>query len=150
MLELHAPAGGAPGLNGKTYRGGEFLPFYIPRAMMPQIDQADLPDFLSFAEEEGVSVLRGFIPPAHVRPHQRVQKALVSEMPPEALRKPILVSSEEYVLDGHHRLAAAQRLGQPLIPAITLGLLFEDALKLMFRFPRTYSYGDGAFHPLSS
>lgn len=144
-LLVRAPVGGTVSpLNGHFYRGGELLPFYIPRERMPQIDADDLPDFLVFAGDRGVLTAHDTVCPRLLRAHQRVDPHKVRTVD---LTKPALVSQDRFVLDGNHRWHAHLERGS-LMPIIRLGLEFEPAIELMFSFPRAYAYGDGAFHPV--
>ena len=47
-LDHRAPKGGEEGVNGHHYKGGEFLPFYVPRPVMPQIEHHDLNALIRF------------------------------------------------------------------------------------------------------
>lgn len=144
-LERHAPAGGLVSpLNGRFYKGGELLPFYVPRELMPQIDGEDLPLFVTFAGDRGVLTSFDTVDPRQLRAHQRIDPHRVHTVD---LTKPALVSDDRFVLDGNHRWHAHLERGSRM-PIIRLGLTFEPAIELMFQFPRTYAYGDGAFHPV--
>lgn len=144
-LDPRAPRGGEIGVDGRERRGGEFEPFYVPRLVMPQLDESDYPAFLSYCNGAGVAVEAVTLPPSAVRPHQRVDLAKVRAMGSDALAKPILVSEEPFILDGHHRWAEAARIGAEL-QALRLSLSFESAVAFMFGFPRVYAYGDGQPH----
>lgn len=125
------------GCNGKTYRRGQFLPFYVPRAVMPQIDEADEPDFIAFAESRGAVIVREVVHPGQLLSHQRVEISHAMNMNPEVLAKPALVSKEGYVLDGNHRWYAHKLQGTDM-NVIRVMLEFEAAIELMFEFPKTY------------
>lgn len=146
-LERRAPSGGMISINGKFYPGGEFLPFYIPREVMPQVEVADYPDLLKFAESRGVQYFQEEYDPRVLHPHQKVSKILVNKMGPEVLTKPALVSVDMFILDGNHRWAAHVHYGSP-IPVYRFALPFEDSIRFLFEFPKTFSYGDGNFHPV--
>lgn len=137
-----APAGGYDEF-GKHFAAGEFLPFYVPRPLMPQIDEADLPDFLIFANAQGVQWSQGRIPPNRLHAHQRVEVDRVRHMDPALLEKPVLISADGYVLDGNHRWHAAWKLKLPDIPAVSLTTTFELGIALMFSFPKTYTIVPG-------
>lgn len=147
--ELHtrAPAGGEEGVDGRFYTGGEFEPFYIPRPVMPQIDEVDLPDLILFIRERGVVVEEVEIDPNELLFHQRVDMNKVHKLDPKVLAKPLLTSIEPYVLDGNHR-AAGHKLEGTKAPAYRIAAKFEDAMALLFAFPKTYEYGDGKVHPM--
>lgn len=148
-IDRRATRTGELGVNGKLYKGGEFLPFYIPRPVMPQLDEKDYPEFLQFVKNQGVSIDLKEYRPQQLRAHQRVTWDSVVNMAPDVFNKPILASIEPFVLDGNHRWTAHVRKAVPL-SGYEIGLEFEDAIKLMFSFPKTYAYGDGKEHPLAS
>lgn len=141
-LARRAPAGGiVDPLNGLQYHGGEFLPFYVPRPVMPQIDEADYPAFIDFAQARGCHVEQELVEPAKLRAHQRIDPIHADAMPPEVRRKPIFASADSYVLDGNHRWLL-HALERSPIHVLRLSLRFEPAVALMFEFPRTYDLAD--------
>lgn len=137
-LEHRAPQGGLTGVNGRFYRGGEILPFYIPRPVMPQIDEQFYPEFQTFALKRGVPLLRLRMEPRKLRAHQRIDAIKSSLMSEEVRAKPIYISLDFYVLDGNHRWLAHINEGS-IIECIQIALPFAQAVDLMFQFPRTYA-----------
>lgn len=143
-IPARAPAGGLiDPIDGRHYLGGEFLPFYVPRPMMPQIDEVDYPDFLDFVRQEQVGLARRTFAPRLLRAHQRIDRIKAGLLPPEVRDKPIFVSEDHYVLDGNHRWMAHAMEGSEL-RAWVIGAGFEAAVNLMFRFPRTYTLATSA------
>lgn len=142
-LPARAPTGGLiDPLNGRAYKGGELLPFYVPRPVMPQVDEAAYPALLAFAKAWDIEVdLETGIDPATLRAHQRIDPIRAAEMPPEVLAKPILVSLDGYILDGNHRWLAHVHLDAALT-AYRIDLPFEAAIRLLFDFPGTYDLAD--------
>lgn len=145
----HAEAGGELGINGRCYKGGTFMPFYVPRAVMPQIDEVDLPEFIDFLKAKEVGVEWRVFDPRDLRAHQKVDMRKVFAMSPEVLAKPLLVSADRFVLDGNHRWTGHMHRGSKC-NAWEIGLHFEPAIATMFEFPKTYSYGDGNYHPITN
>jgi hypothetical protein len=136
------------GVDGKEYRKGEFMPFYIPRPEMPQVDETDIPGLLDFLVGQGIGILKKTILPGEISPHQRVEISRAINMPLEELAKPILGSMEPFILDGHHRWYE-HRLQGTKISLIQIELEFEQAIRALFQFPKTYSYGDGKKHAVT-
>lgn len=148
MQLLHAPAGGVR-LHGQHFGGGEFLPFYVPRERMPQVDAADLPALFAFVERRGVAVSRCTASPRLFHARQRIDMERVVDMDDALLAKPVLTSRDYYILDGNHRWMA-HVLSRTKMSVMKIDLAFDDALDLLFAFPKTYSYGDGDYHPVTN
>lgn len=134
---LHAEHGGEERF-GHRYQGGQFMPFYVPRPVMPQIDEEYYPDFIAFANERGVDVLVRYLEPEKVHAHQRIDKIHAARMPPEVRLKTIFVSKDWYILDGNHRWAL-HYAEHSKVECFQISLPFEQAIELMFAFPKTYA-----------
>lgn len=111
---------------------------YIPREDMPQIKEADLPEFLKFAKKRGVTVKYGRRDPKLLKAKQRIDLEKSASMPEHALKKPILITKDNFILDGNHR-SGAHLLRKTKTNTIELGLKFADAIKLMFQFPKVFT-----------
>ena len=136
-----APAGGSIGLDGKFRRGGEFEPFYVPRQNMPQVDEGDYIALLVHLARKGAAPEVLVASPDDLLFHQRVFEQFIPAFESPEMAKPLLVSREGYVLDGNHRAAAHKRYGtKPVV--IVIHANFTEAMKLLFSFPRTYTYGE--------
>jgi hypothetical protein len=120
----------------------------IPREQMPQVDEKFYTDMLVFLGNSGVRFSAGYIDPLHVYSHQMVDLARVAAMPKDIANKPTLISADPAMIDGNHRWAWHYN-NKCLMPFIRIELPFFDALKVIRTYPRTYAYGDGAFHPES-
>lgn len=123
---------------GRLFKGGEFLPFYVPRPVMPQINEEDYEDFIEFAAERGVEVTVRFFAPEALKPHQRLDKFKAAHMSPEVGRKTVFASLDNFILDGNHRWMY-HRITRTRVPTYQVRLPFNDAIALMFDFPKTYA-----------
>ena len=137
-LDLRAAKGGEESpLNCKGYRAGEFMPFDVPRIDMPQIDATDMPGLFAFLKAQGVVVTRLCnMPVTAFHPRQKIimdkaQRAGID------LSLPILAANDGTMLDGNHRWDAHKLAGTPL-DAFQIGLPFEQAIKALFSYPKTY------------
>lgn len=146
-MDSRAARSGEFGLNGRPYAGGEFMPHYVPRPIMPQVDEADMPALIEFLKAKGIVIREDEFDPHACKTEQRVDLAKVKGLTADnpIMLKPILVSMEPTVLDGNHRLAAHKIFGTK-VKAIVLELAFEAAIAAIFEFPKTYAYGDGQPH----
>ncbi len=140
-----APSHGSTGVDGVYRKGGEFEPFYVPRRFMPQVNEEDYPDLLAFAQAHGATYQEVMLAPQDVRPHQRIDHDKARKMDAGCLHKPILISVDPFILDGHHRWWAHEAIHMD-ISAFRFDLEFEAAIAFLFSFPKTFSYGDGQTH----
>jgi hypothetical protein len=143
-MDVRAPHGGEEGLNGRWYKGGEILPFYVPRPIMPQIDEQDFDEFIAFAKSRGADVRLTTFDPLDLHAHQRIDPIKLARMPDSVRAKPIFVSLDLYILDGNHRWAMHLMTHSQDVPALQLNLRFADAIQLMFNFPKTYALENSA------
>lgn len=125
-----------------TRRGGasQLDGLGILRKDMPQIKSADMAEFMHFAAENKVDIMRGKTTVGDLKPSQDEYNAKQAEqMPEEALRKPLTISKDGYVLDGHNRWARLREL-DPEQKVVTNRVMLNarDALKLMHSFPKTF------------
>lgn len=116
---------------------------------MPQIDERDLGELIHWLDERGVPALPGTISPKLLHGHQAVDMTKAIAMPDEVLEKRVLIATDLYILDGNHRWAGHYQRHDPEMPIITIEQPFDEAVELLFNFPKTYAYGDGKFHPVS-
>ena len=87
----------------------------VPRVAMPQVKSTLVRQFLAELAAAGVLVLRNrslsrILKRSQREIHDETVVALMDK--PEQLSKPIMVSKDLFVLDGHHRWAANARLGR--------------------------------------
>lgn len=83
----------------------------IPRIEMPQIRSALVPEFLDGLAQKGVHVTNESVPAHSLRATQSELHAdkiqgEVERGDLDHLRKPVIVSQDDFLLDGHHRWAA--------------------------------------------
>ncbi len=138
-IQTRAPRGGfVDPLNDHFYRGGQFAPFYVPRPIMPQVDEDQYKSLQTFGAFKGVPIHRISVDARHCHAHQRVDHFHASMMPEEVRAKPILLSSDLYVLDGNHRWYAHVHTEDYQMAAYMIDKPFEEAIAFLFDFPGTY------------
>lgn len=133
----HAPHGGLDEYD-RHYRAGEFLPFYVPRSAMPQVDEKDQPRMVAAAMGAGIGIAFEVRHVGDVRAHQRVNKHIASSMSEMVKRKPVIVSSDGYILDGNHRWWANVHDGNDWLVAITVDRTFDEARDWLLSQPYVY------------
>ncbi len=82
----------------------------VPRDQMPQIPSDQTANFLAELRNKGVQVDADTVRVGDLKPIQgelsKEQMAFIKELPPVKRGKPLLVSQDGYILDGHHRWGA--------------------------------------------
>jgi hypothetical protein len=108
----------------------------IARADMPQIK--DLVKFTAWLKDQGISVQRAMIPAMRLHPTQRdfnyIRTLRYSQRPVARLhlRKPVIVTSDNYVLDGHHRwLEVLQSSPGDKVNTVVIGMSVRKLLALL-------------------
>lgn len=120
----------------------------IPRAKMPQIDLENLPELFAYLQQHRVPVNFAYTPTGVLYPKQCLKQTVpIHDM--QVLEKPLLVSNDFAILDGNRRWATYRASGVSIVPCYVIGCAFHHALPILRKFPKTYAYGDGQFHPIS-
>lgn len=121
---------------GKTYTRGEFLPFYVPRAEMPQVDDNYLTNLIEAAENSNhLGCEMDAVPPHSLKFHQRIDVNKAETMDLRVKMKPIIVSNDGFVLDGNHRLWRHLHDNDPYILVIRLNMPFNKAIPWLLALP---------------
>jgi len=105
----------------------------ISRSDMPQLKTNVLPKYLTWLQKQGVSVTPGTVMVGSLTPSQEeLNPDKVSELKGKSFLSvtPILISYDNYVLDGHHRWAAlVEEDLAKVIPVLKLGLPIQELLE---------------------
>ena len=80
------------------------------REDMPQVNKKDLKPAISKLLKAGLKVSKGMISPMNLHPsqediHRAKVDSIISKSDPYTI-KPIIISSDNYIVDGHHRWIA--------------------------------------------
>ena len=119
----------------------------VSRDKMPQVATADYPEFFKYLQSFDATFKKEKVDPNSLKPIQGefsdagTVKALVKSK----LDKPIIASSDNYIIDGHHRWLAATNTKKD-VNIIRVSLTGKELLKLTNEFPLTtyksmYEYG---------
>lgn len=105
---------------------------------MPQIKSDDLPEFLSFVKDNGVIVQKETYPARKLKPIQsEIDLEKVDQMNDElAKKKVIIVSGDNFILDGHHRWYYSY-LKNEIIPIVRVKITAKELLVLSKSFDKT-------------
>ncbi|GAB2531913.1 PLxRFG domain-containing protein [Simplicispira piscis] len=122
----------------------------VPRAEMPQIKAEHRGALVNFLKARGIDSRPGEVPANDLKPTQaefapgKVEKARAFQ----GGDRSILVSSDGYVVDGHHQWLAKRANGEP-VKVIRLQAPIREVLAQTAEFPSTAS-GRGAAQPNST
>ena len=113
----------------------------LDRSAMPQIRSKYIPDFINFLKKKGISVTQTKTALSTLKPTQNkveTEKILKKFLEPPEKITPFLVSSDRYILDGHHRLYAL-RASDPKqnVPAYLINIKMQELLDLAKLYPKT-------------
>lgn len=120
----------------------------IARKDLPQVKSDDMAELHSWLRERGVSVETEPVDPGSLKPVQaHISQSKVDGMRGaqeagtlDVTKKPIMVSSDDYLIDGHHRWAVARDMNLPM-QGTRVGLPAEELLARMDEFPKSFKEG---------
>ena len=113
----------------------------VDRKDMPQINSKDVSDFVTYLKRNNVSVSASTIDVSKIGMTQKnlnvdKVKALL-DVEKSNLSKPVIISKDNYILDGHHRVAALYNLDKNFkLKTIKVGLGIKDLLKIAKEYPK--------------
>lgn len=118
----------------------------IPRHEMPQIESRYIPEFLDFLimnkirnHKEKVRV-KDLLPTQKSYNAEKVESMLKQDY--DVLTKPVIVSSDHFILDGHHRYSALLLCNPDAkIEAYRVHANIDKLLEMAHNFPRTFYKG---------
>ena len=110
----------------------------IPRHELPQIRSFNVPDYLNWLHSEHhVISHKETVEASHLKPLQAaIETDRVHAMNPgQSAEKPMVVSKDNYILDGHHRWYQAQLTGEKL-NVIRVNVGMKDLLRITKGYPK--------------
>ena len=119
----------------------------VSRMELPQIKSTDVPEFIDWLESKGVDSLKTSMEVGELIPVQKeinLEKTDSMAAKHEAgeidlsTGKPVMVSSDEYLVDGHHRWYALRELNPSnKLDAVMIDSPILELISLMKEFPKT-------------
>jgi len=119
----------------------------LSRMELPQIKSTDVPEFIDWLDEKGVDSVRTSMEVGELTPIQKeinLQKtdSMAAKHEEGAIDlstgKPVMVSGDEYLVDGHHRWYALRELDpNNKLDVVMIDAPILDLLSLMKEFPKT-------------
>jgi hypothetical protein len=114
----------------------------IPRHLLPQIPKEKLPEFVRYLDKEGIRVQKEDVPAKKLLPIQKhVNKEKVKSIiqdKDKALKIPLIVTSDGYLVDGHHRWLAALVLQKETVNCLICECSLKDFLRIAHDFDHSY------------
>jgi hypothetical protein len=117
----------------------------IPRDKMPQIASSDYDKFIGYLEKNGVKMTKRNIAAGILRPIQKefskvgVEASMIKGLSGK-IPKPLIASSDNYIIDGHHRWLATKNL-DPKDKMVVL----QANVKMNELLPLTLGFSDVTF-----
>ena len=119
----------------------------LSRMELPQIKSTDVPEFIDWLDEKGVDSVRTSMEVGELTPIQKeinLEKTDSMAMKHEqgeidlSTGKPVMVSSDEHLVDGHHRWYALRELNpNNRLDVVMIDAPILDLISLMKQFPKT-------------
>ncbi len=110
------------------------------RADMPQVKKENYPEFMEYLEKNGARfTTEKDIPAKDLKPVQSEfsDAGIERQSKKTGSRKPVIVSSDNYIIDGHHRWLVALNF-EDTVDVIRVNMPVNQLLKLVLEFPKTY------------
>lgn len=117
----------------------------IQRSQLPQIKSTDVSEFIQWIKHtKHVQVTHSDFPVAALYPSQgefnQIKIRELMKDKKEHLKKPVIISADHYLLDGHHRwLALLNMDSKDTIPAIVVHMKILDLLAATKEFPKSFT-----------
>ena len=114
----------------------------ITRAQMPQVEKQDYPELIQYMKSHGAKFSKETMDAHALKPTQSefsdvgVAKQLMKDLEGKPT-KPVLVSSDNWIVDGHHRWLVSKNTGSQ-IEIYRISLPVQQLLKLLKEFPKTH------------
>lgn len=122
----------------------------IPRSEMPQVDMDQLASVVLHLLKRDVSVDETMVPLAWLQAKQCPDEFRSASWLEGALKKPLLISADFFILDGHHRYARLRQEGHDTCRCFVIGKPFDEAVPLLEGLPEVYELGNGNQHKVRS
>ncbi len=116
----------------------------IPRKKMPQILSTDVQDFLGWVTDQSIKWKKSKKSVSSLHITQKEINAdkvvgMINGAKESSLAKPIIISKDNYIVDGHHRFVALlNKDNKYKIETYQVDLPIRELLKLIDKYPKTF------------
>ncbi|URC15214.1 nuclease [Paraglaciecola Antarctic GD virus 1] len=114
----------------------------IPRSEMPQIASRFVPQFITYLKKNGASTVTKMESVSTLKMTQDEVNndkilRMINDAPASVLAKPIIVSKDGFILDGHHRFVALLNKDKSAkLKIFKVDIIMKELLKLAHSFPQ--------------
>ncbi len=111
----------------------------VLRKDMPQIEKDDYPEFITYLRSNGIKFTMDNIDANDLKPVQSefsdvgVEKQIIKNI--QGKRKPTIISSDNFVVDGHHRWLVAKNTGDTL-EVLKANMPIDRLFPIVLKFPK--------------
>ena len=133
-------------IGDQYYESVEIIPnsLNIPRSKMPQIKSTDVRDFIKFLKNKGIAVSsKPFLVNSIKMTQRDINKDKVKSLmqsDKSSLAKPVIISSDRYILDGHHRVLALYNIDKNFkLNTIYVDIPIEQLLTISHEYPKSFT-----------
>ena len=129
----------------KVDRPGAGQTLGVTRDKMPQVKSKDYDELIKHLGKNGVRMNKKSVKASTLKATQKdfnVDKIVgaISKIKTLGTAKPLIVSSDNYIIDGHHRWLAAKNVGGS-IDVMQSNVKVKELLKHVYSFPKTFTKG---------
>ena len=115
----------------------------ISRSNMPQVASKDMFELINFLSKKGVSTVKKTVAAKSLKATQvdfskdKIVSAIDRFTKAEGVGKPLLVSADGYVIDGHHRWLAAYNTNSP-VHVYATNMKAKELIATLREFPKVF------------
>ena len=115
----------------------------VKRKNMPQVKSDDYKEFIAYLQKNGAKFTKETIPARDLKAMQKefsdegIMKQLIKNIEQGPNRKAVIASSDDYIMDGHHRWLVAINTGSDL-SVFRVNLPAYELYDLVNKFEKTY------------
>jgi hypothetical protein len=118
----------------------------IKREDMPQVSSKDMDDFRKYLKDNNVNIQKITVDPKSLKASQsefnkdKIETQIELMSKSKEPLKAIIISADDYVIDGHHRWLAAMNLGIKM-PVLRATMKAKQLIELINKYPKAKNVG---------
>ncbi|PHS22175.1 MAG: hypothetical protein COA84_13425 [Robiginitomaculum sp.] len=113
----------------------------ILRKDMPQVSDANMPEYFVYLKSKGAKIVNKKMSAKTLKHTQKNfntagVKRMLQGFKKVGLKKPVIVSQDNFIIDGHHRWLAAKHLDKDVNAVHITNMKVRELLKITKAFPK--------------